>query len=57
MLVRQGYRGSVGVVTPFRAQANKIRDLLHAHPQANLMLRNGECLWTRFTAFKATSAT
>jgi superfamily I DNA and/or RNA helicase len=44
MLVRQGYRGSVGVVTPFRAQANKIRDLLHAHPQANLMLRNGELL-------------
>ena len=44
ILVRQGYRGSVGVVTPFRAQANKIRDLLHAHPQANLMLRNGELL-------------
>jgi very-short-patch-repair endonuclease len=44
MLVRQGYRGSVGVVTPFRAQANKIRDLLHAHPQANLMLKNGELL-------------
>ncbi len=44
MLVRQGYRGSVGVVTPFRAQANKIRDLLHAHPQANLMLRSGELL-------------
>jgi very-short-patch-repair endonuclease len=44
MLVRQGYQGSVGVVTPFRAQANKIRDLLYAHPQANLMLRNGELL-------------
>jgi very-short-patch-repair endonuclease len=44
MLVRQGYKGSVGVVTPFRAQANRIRDLLHAHPQANLMLRNGELL-------------
>jgi very-short-patch-repair endonuclease len=44
MLVRQGYRGSVGVVTPFRAQANRIRDLLHAHPQANVMLRNGELL-------------
>jgi very-short-patch-repair endonuclease len=44
MLVREGYQGSVGVVTPFRAQANKIRDLLHAHPQANLMLRNGELL-------------
>ena len=44
MLVRQSYQGSVGVVTPFRAQANKIRDLLHAHPQANLMLKNGELL-------------
>lgn len=44
MLVQQGYRGSVGVVTPFRAQANRIRDLLHAHPRANLILRSGELL-------------
>jgi len=44
ILVQQGYRGSIGVVTPFRAQANRIRDLLHAHPQANLMLRNGELI-------------
>lgn len=26
VVVRQGYSGSVGVVTPFRAQANRIRD-------------------------------
>ena len=30
-LVREGYRGSVGVVSPFRAQANRIRDLLFQH--------------------------
>jgi very-short-patch-repair endonuclease len=28
-LVSQGYRGTVGVVSPFRAQANLIRDLVH----------------------------
>jgi very-short-patch-repair endonuclease len=27
-LVSQGYRGSIGVVSPFRAQANRIRDLV-----------------------------
>ncbi len=30
-LVRQGYRGSIGVVSPFRAQANRIRDLVNQH--------------------------
>jgi len=30
-LVTQGYKGSVGVVSPFRAQANKIRDLVFNH--------------------------
>jgi len=44
IVLQQGYRGSVGVVTPFRAQANRISDLLHAHPNANLLLRNGELL-------------
>ncbi|HIC44934.1 MAG TPA: DUF559 domain-containing protein [Sulfurimonas sp.] len=29
-LVNQGYRGSIGVVSPFRAQANRIRDLVHS---------------------------
>jgi very-short-patch-repair endonuclease len=28
-LVNQGYRGSIGVVSPFRAQANRIRALVH----------------------------
>lgn len=27
-LIKQGYRGSIGVVSPFRAQANRIRDLV-----------------------------
>ncbi|MDY7011007.1 MAG: AAA domain-containing protein, partial [Planctomycetota bacterium] len=27
-LIGQGYRGSIGVVSPFRAQANRIRDLV-----------------------------
>ena len=26
-----GYRGSIGVISPFRAQANRIRDLIHGH--------------------------
>jgi very-short-patch-repair endonuclease len=42
--IQQGYRGTVGVVTPFRAQANRIRDLVNAHPQANLLLTKLELL-------------
>jgi very-short-patch-repair endonuclease len=30
-LINQGYRGSIGVVSPFRAQANRIRDLVSQH--------------------------
>lgn len=30
-LITQGYCGSLGVVSPFRAQANRIRDLVHQH--------------------------
>ncbi|NLE44329.1 MAG: DUF559 domain-containing protein [Chloroflexi bacterium] len=30
-LISQGYRGSIGVVSPFRAQANRIRDLVNQH--------------------------
>jgi very-short-patch-repair endonuclease len=30
-LVIQGYRGNIGVVSPFRSQANRIRDLVNAH--------------------------
>jgi very-short-patch-repair endonuclease len=42
--IEQGYRGTVGVVTPFRAQANRIRDLVNAHPHANLLLNKLELL-------------
>jgi very-short-patch-repair endonuclease len=30
-LLNQGYRGSIGVVSPFRAQANRIRDMVNGH--------------------------
>jgi len=30
-LINQGYRGSIGVVSPFRAQANRILDLVYQH--------------------------
>ena len=29
LVVEQGYNGAIGVVTPFRAQANRIRTLVH----------------------------
>ncbi|MBK8793950.1 MAG: hypothetical protein IPN59_12630 [Holophaga sp.] len=41
ILVQQDYKGSVGVVTPFRAQVNRIRDLVHAHPQSTRLLNTG----------------
>jgi very-short-patch-repair endonuclease len=42
--IEQGYSGTVGVVTPFRAQANRIRDLVNAHPHASLLLNKLELL-------------
>jgi len=39
-LVNQGYRGSVGVVSPFRAQANRIRDLVYAHTDLAARIEN-----------------
>ncbi len=33
LVAQQGYRGAVGVVTPFRAQANRIRTLAHQDPE------------------------
>jgi very-short-patch-repair endonuclease/ATP-dependent exoDNAse (exonuclease V) alpha subunit len=30
-LISQGYRGSIGVVSPFRAQVNRVRDLVYGH--------------------------
>jgi very-short-patch-repair endonuclease len=44
LCLQQGYSGTVGVVTPFRAQANRIRDLVNAHPQGNLLLNKLELL-------------
>lgn len=35
------YHGTIGVVTPFRAHANRIRDLIHGNPRlANVLARN-----------------
>jgi very-short-patch-repair endonuclease/chaperonin cofactor prefoldin len=42
--IQQGYNGTVGVVTPFRAQANRIRDLVNAHPHASILLNKLELL-------------
>lgn len=44
LCIQQGYNGTVGVVTPFRAQANRIRDLVNAHPHASLLLNKLELL-------------
>ncbi|HWQ93149.1 MAG TPA: AAA domain-containing protein [Clostridia bacterium] len=44
LCIQQGYSGTVGVVTPFRAQANRIRDLVNAHPHAALLLNKLELL-------------
>jgi very-short-patch-repair endonuclease len=44
LCIQQGYAGTVGVVTPFRAQANRIRDLVNAHPHAVLLLNKLELL-------------
>lgn len=42
--IDQGYNGTVGVVTPFRAQANRIRDLVNAHPHASILINKLELL-------------
>ena len=39
-LVRQGYRGSIGVISPFRAQANRIRDLAYQQSELSSRLDN-----------------
>lgn len=44
LCIQQGYNGTVGVVTPFRAQANRIRDLVNAHPHASLLLNKLDLL-------------
>ncbi len=43
-LVTQGYRGSIGVVSPFRAQANKIRDLVFNNEYISAQLNDCDFL-------------
>ena len=33
LVAEQGYHGAIGIVTPFRAQANRIRALVHQDPE------------------------
>lgn len=44
LLVNRGYTGSIGVVSPFRAQVNHIERLLHASPRLNGRLAGAEIL-------------
>jgi very-short-patch-repair endonuclease len=43
-LVDQGYRGSIGVVSPFRAQAIRIRDLIDQRDALKARLAQADCL-------------
>lgn len=43
-LVSQGYRGSIGVVSPFRAQANRIRDLVYSSNSLSSQVSNADFL-------------
>jgi very-short-patch-repair endonuclease len=43
-LFDQGYRGTIGVVSPFRAQANRIRDIIHSHDNSAAALVNADFL-------------
>ena len=43
-LLRQGYGGSIGVVSPFRAQANRIRDILSQNGDLTQQLIANDCL-------------
>ena len=43
-LLQQGYQGSIGVVSPFRAQANRIRDVLERDGDTAQRLIANKCL-------------
>ena len=43
-LLQQSYRGSIGVVSPFRAQANRIRDMLERKGDISQRLISNDCL-------------
>ena len=38
LVLEQGYNGAIGVVTPFRAQANRIRAIVHQDPELARLL-------------------
>jgi len=38
LVVEEGYNGAIGVVTPFRAHANRIRTLVHQDPELSRQL-------------------
>jgi len=44
LVVRRGYRGSVGVVSPFRGQANRIRELISGNPRLSQRLAEMDLL-------------
>jgi very-short-patch-repair endonuclease len=44
LLMNRGYAGSIGVVSPFRAQVNHIERLLHESPQLSSRLAGAEIL-------------
>jgi len=44
LLVEQEYSGSVGVISPFRAQANLIRERVTADPELNALMPTSELL-------------
>jgi very-short-patch-repair endonuclease len=43
-LIKAGYRGSIGVVSPFRAQANRIRDIVSQRQWMAMALTNADFL-------------
>lgn len=43
-LLQQGYHGTIGVVSPFRAQANRIRDILERDGDTSQRLISNDCL-------------
>jgi len=43
-LIQQGYQGTIGVVSPFRAQANRIRDIISQNPQLAAPLARADFL-------------
>lgn len=51
-LVSQGYKGSIGVVSPFRAQANRIRDIVFQRDSLTRGLANADFLSDAIHSFQ-----